>query len=110
MTDRSFWQGGFDLLLSPTTAAPPPAIGYLTSTPEEPLRAFVRAAPFGAFTFPFNMSGQPAISLPMHWTANDLPVGCQLVAGYGREDLLLRVSAEIEQAAPWAGRRPRVHA
>jgi len=105
-----WWQGGFDLLLSPTTAAPPPAIGYLTSTPEEPLRAFVRAAPFGAFTFPFNMSGQPAISLPMHWTANDLPVGCQLVAGYGREDLLLRVSAEIEQAAPWAGRRPRVHA
>jgi amidase len=105
-----WWQSGFDLLLSPTTAAPPPPIGYLTSTPEEPLRAFVRAAPFGAFTFPFNMSGQPAISLPMHWTANDLPVGCQLVAAYGREDLLLRVSAEIEQAAPWAGRRPRVHA
>lgn len=106
----AWWESGFDLLLTPTTGAPPPEIGHLTSTPEEPLRAFVRAAPFGAFTFPFNMSGQPAISLPMHWTADDLPVGCQLVGAYGREDLLLRVAAQIEQAAPWDGRLPRVHA
>jgi amidase len=70
----------------------------------------MRAAPFGGFTLPFNMSGQPAISLPTHWTANDLPVGSQLVAAFGREDLLLRVAAQVEQAAPWAERRPRVHA
>jgi amidase len=105
------WFGrGFDLLITPTTAAPPPELGYLTSTAEEPLRAFIRAAPFGAFTAPFNMSGLPALSLPMHWTPAGLPVGTQLVAAYGREDLLLRVAAQIEEAAPWAERRPRVHA
>ena len=106
----AWWDGGFDVLLSPTTAAPPPPIGYLTSTAEEPLRAFMRAAPFGAFTLPFNLSGQPAISLPVHWTASGLPVGMQLVAPYAREDVLLRMAAEIEQAAPWNDRRPRVHA
>jgi amidase len=106
----AWWDGGFDLLLTPTTGAPPPELGYLTSTAEEPLRAFVRAALFGAYTFPFNMSGQPGITVPTHWTPGGLPVGTQLVAAYGREDLLLRVAAQIEQAAPWVGRRPRVHA
>ena len=106
----AWWQGGFDLLLTPTTGAPPPELGYLTSTPDEPLRAFIRASAFGAFTLPFNMSGQPAVSVPTHWTAGDLPVGTQLVADSGREDLLLRVAAQIEQAAPWSARRPRVHA
>jgi amidase len=106
----AWWETGFDLLLTPTTSAPPPEIGYLTSTPDEPLRAFVRAAPFGAFTLPFNMSGQPAISIPGHLTASGLPIGAHLVAAYAREDLLLRVAAQIEQAAPWTGRLPRVHA
>jgi amidase len=106
----AWWAGGYDLLLTPTTAAPAPALGVISSTPEEPLRAFIHAAPFGAYTFPFNMSGQPAITLPTHWTASDVPVGTQLVASYGREDLLLRVAAGIEEAAPWAARRPRVHA
>ena len=106
----AWWSSGFDLLLTPTTGAPAPEIGHLTSTADEPLRAFVRAAPFGAFTLSFNMSGQPAMSLPTHWTSADVPVGTQLVASYGREDLLLRVAAQVEQAAPWAGRRPRVHA
>ena len=52
------------------------------------------------------MTGQPAISLPLHWTAGGLPVGVQLVAGYGREDLLIRVASQVEQAAPWADRHP----
>jgi amidase len=63
-----------------------------------------------AYTIPFNMSGQPAVSLPLHWTADGLPVGTQLVAAYGREDLLLRVASQLERVCHWAGRRPRVHA
>jgi amidase len=69
-----------------------------------------RAAVEVAYTIPFNITGQPAVSLPLHWTADGLPVGVQLVAAYGREDLLVRVAAQLEQARPWADRRPRVHA
>src|SRR5262249_60989078 len=71
----SWWDGGFDLLITPTQAAPPPALGYLSSTPEEPLRAFMRSAPYGVCTLPFNMSGQPAISLPLHWPPDGWPIG-----------------------------------
>jgi amidase len=106
----AWWESGFDLLLTPTTAVPPPELGHLTSTPDEPLRAFIRAAPFGVFTLPFNLSGQPAISLPTAWTADGLPLGTQLVAPYAREDVLIRVAAQVEAAAPWASRRPPVHA
>jgi amidase len=56
------------------------------------------------------MSGQPAISLPLHWSGDGLPVGTQLVAAYGREDLLLRVAAQLERARPWSDRHPPVHA
>jgi amidase len=101
-----WWEQGFDLLLTPTTAAPPPRLGELGSTPEEPLRGFLRSAPFGAFTSPFNQTGQPALSLPLHRTASGLPVGAQLVAAYGREDLLLAMAAQLEQALPWRERRP----
>jgi amidase len=104
----AWWTGGFDLLVTPTQAAPPPELGVITSTPDEPFRAFLRAAPYGVFTLPFNMSGQPAVSLPLHWTPEGLPVGTQLVAPYAREDLLLRVAAQLEEAVPWAGRRPPV--
>ena len=106
----AWWEEGFDLLVTPTQAAPPPEIGFLTSTPEEPFRSFVRSAPFGVCTLPFNMSGQPAISLPLHWTHDGLPVGAQLVAAYGRDELLLAVAAQLEEAAQWSKRRAPLHA
>jgi amidase len=62
------------------------------------------------FTSPFNMTGQPVISLPLHWTPEGLPVGIQLVGAIGREDLLIRVASQLEQARPWIERRPPVHA
>lgn len=67
-------------------------------------------ADISPFTIPWNVTGNPAISLPLHLTRDGLPVGVQLVAAYGREDLLLSVAAQIEQAAPWSERRPRIHA
>ena len=106
----SWWEEGFDLLLTPTCGAPPPRHGTFAPSPENPLRGFARAVPFSAFTGPFNVSGQPAISLPLHWNADGLPIGIQLVAAYGREDVLIRVAAQLEQAAPWKGRIPPIHA
>jgi len=106
----AWWQKGFDLLLTPTTAQPAPRLGELASPPDDPLRGYMRAAPYGAYTMAFNETGQPAISLPVHSTANGLPVGVHLVAAFGREDLLLRVAAQIEQVFPWAEARPALFA
>jgi amidase len=106
----AWWADGFDLLLTPTEAEPPPPLGSFKPEPGNPLAGFVRAAPFSTFTSAFNVTGQPAISLPLHWNEAGLPIGVQLVAAYGREDLLLRVAAQLEQAQPWTHRLPAVHA
>jgi amidase len=102
------WRNGHDLLLTPTLGAPPPELGWFTA--DGPSREGRRIASFIPYTAQFNMTGQPAVSLPLHWTPGGLPVGVQLVAGYGREDLLIRVASQLEQAAPWAERRPQIHA
>ncbi len=109
-----FWtppeQGGqgFDLLVTPTVGSPPPELGWFAAGgPEQEGR---RIGGFMPYTAQFNVTGQPAISLPLHWTADGLPVGVQLVAASGREDVLVRVAAALEQAAPWAARRPPVSA
>jgi amidase len=105
-----WWDGGFDLLLTPTLGEPPLPLGTFAAQPDNPLHGFFRAAQFVPFTVQFNITGQPAISLPLSWNADGLPIGSQLVAAYGREDVLLRVAAQLEQARPWADRRPPVHA
>jgi amidase len=99
--------GGFDLLLTPTMASPPATIGEVRG--DDPLVALTSAVPYAAFTLPFNITGQPAISVPLGWT-DGLPIGVQLVAAAGREDLLLRVAAQLEAVRPWAGRRPPISA
>lgn len=105
-----WWAGGFDLLLTPTIPEPPPVLGEFSGTPDNPLVGLFRSAEIVPFTAPFNTTGQPAVSLPLHWNADGLPIGVQLVAAYGREDQLVQVSAQLEAAAPWADRRPPVHA
>lgn len=108
-----WWSSGFDLLLTPTLAEPPPPLGTFASTPENPLAGILRAAAFCPFTPLFNATGQPAISLPLGCSGDGLPIGVQLVAAYGREDVLVRAAAQLERAQPWrpwSDRRPRVAA
>jgi amidase len=99
----------FDLLLTPTLGEPPVPLGTFHD-PDDTVAGIRRAGSFTPFTPAFNMSGQPAISLPLHLTPEGLPVGVHLVAAYGREDLLLGVAAQLEHAVPWADRRPELHA
>jgi len=106
----SWWDEGYDLLLTPTTATPAYELGFLASPPDDPLAPLYKAAAVLPFTGMYNMTGQPAISLPLHWTADGLPIGVQLGAAYGREDLLLRVAAQLEQARPWIDKIPAIHA
>jgi amidase len=101
---------GFDLLLTPTMAQPPPLVGTVRATAEDPFAALVNALPFAIYTAPFNVSGQPAMSVPLRWSDASLPIGVQLAAPHFREDVLLGVAAQLEQARPWAQRRPPIHA
>jgi amidase len=96
---------GFDLLLTPTMAKPPAPLGEIRGDDAE--GALLHATPYAAFTVPFNVTGQPAMSVPLWWS-DGLPIGVQLVAAPGREDVLFRVAAQLEAARPWIDRRPPV--
>ncbi|MCU1467206.1 MAG: amidase, Asp-tRNAAsn/Glu-tRNAGln amidotransferase subunit [Actinomycetia bacterium] len=103
----SWWlDDGFDLLLTPMVAEPPPALGDLT----DPATGGSRLLPFAIFAAPFNVTGQPAMSLPLAMSGRGLPVGVQLVGAPYREDVLFRVAAQVEHAQSWADARPPVHA
>ncbi|HEX5616345.1 MAG TPA: amidase [Acidimicrobiia bacterium] len=107
----SWWTDDrFDLLLTPTCGEPPPVLGDVVGTAENPLHGFGRATVFAIFTAPFNVTGQPAASVPLYWSASGLPIGVQLVGAPLREDVLFRVAAQLEEARPWIDRRPPVHA
>jgi len=96
-----------DVLVTPTVAGPPPIIGSYRD-PDEPIAELLNAAALVPFTPPWNTTGQPAASLPLHWDDLGLPVGVQLVGRPGDEATLIRLSAQLEQARPWMDRRPPV--
>src|SRR5690606_6455147 len=100
----AWWDEHGDVLVTPTTAVPAAPIGQMGPLVDDPIAAGM--LDHVAFSAQFDATGQPAISLPLHWTPEGLPVGVQLVARYGREDVLLRLAAQLEEAMPWAGRRP----
>ncbi|QYG91970.1 amidase [Iamia sp. SCSIO 61187] len=102
------WWDEWDLLLTPTVPELPPTLGQFAATPDNPLVGLIRSASIVSLTAPFNITGQPAISLPLGRSADGLPIGQQLVAAPAREDVLLRVAAQLEEAHPWAERRPPV--
>lgn len=110
-----WWAGGFDILVTPTLATLP--FRFKESGVEPGLLRTLDLSdaggehkPLGLATFTghYNLSGQPAISLPLHWSEDGLPVGVQLIAAYGREDVLFRLAAQLEAARPWACHRPPI--
>src|SRR6185437_6934889 len=101
-----------DVLVTPTIARLPAPLGELNqarkgmSAREWTQQVFS----YVPFTPLFNTTGQPAISLPLHWSASGLPVGVQIAGRFGDEATLLRLAAQLEQARPWAAKRPPTHA
>jgi amidase len=99
--------GRFDLWLTPTLSEPPAPLGEITSTPEEPLRAMER----GGKTVEYagvvaNITGNPAMSVPLWWNAEGLPIGVHFLGRFGDEATLFRLASQLEEVCPWSGRRP----
>ncbi|MEM9565438.1 MAG: amidase [Actinomycetota bacterium] len=103
---RRWWTEPTDVLLTPTLGRSTPAIGELKETDDEPFAGAVAGFPMAWFTYPFNLTGQPALSVPAGLDRNGVPIGVQLVGAWGREDVLLGLAGEIERAAPWPTRAP----
>src|SRR5262249_48532299 len=101
------WFEGLDLLGMPTLAVP----AFAKDVAEGPDRINGRPADprvDWCFTWPFNLTGHPAVSVPCGWTAEGLPLGLQLVGRRGEDALVLRTAALLERVAPWGARRPRL--
>jgi amidase len=98
---------GYDVVLTPTLALPPVPVAWMRE-PDDPWEQYARAIEFTPFTPAVNVAGLPAASVPFGSTEDGLPLGVQLIAAYGGEPLLLRVGAQVEEARPWAGRRPPI--
>ncbi len=98
----------YDVWLTPTLGEPPVPLGTFDSTPDYPLEGFTRSAAFVPFTPICNMTGQPAMSVPLFWNNDGLPVGSHFIGRFGDEATLFRLAAQLEEARPWAGRRPPV--
>lgn len=102
---RWWTEDGFDVLVTPVLNGTPPPLGSLT----DPDHGMARVIQLLQYLPQFNITGQPAMSLPLHSSADGLPVGVQLVGAFGREDVLIRLASQIERAQPWAERRPPIH-
>jgi amidase len=95
----------YDLVLTPTLASPPLPVGAIRDD-DDPAADFEAQKRFTPYTSMWNLTGSPAVSLPLHWTPDGLPVGVMLAARPGEEATLLSVAAQVEAAAPWRDRRP----
>ena len=105
---QQWWADGWDLLVTSTLARLPLPIDTLKNEPSNLMNGLRIAGEWIPLTPPFNTTGQPAINVPLQWTPEGIPVGIQIVAAYGREDLLIRVASQLETAQPWAHRTPNL--
>ncbi|WP_338071169.1 amidase [Actinomadura bangladeshensis] len=96
----------FDAILHPTLASPPVPIGHFHD--QEPEENFRRQTHFTPFTAVYNVSGQPAVNVPLHWNDEGLPIGIMLAGRLGGEGTLISLSAQLEEARPWIGRKPEI--
>jgi amidase len=103
---RWYHQGGYDLILSPTLAIPPPKLGSFDPSSDDLMRGFRTTSTFVAFTYIYNITGQPAMSIPLFWNEENIPIGVQFAARFGDEATLFRLAAQLEKARPWENRRP----
>jgi len=97
-----------DVWLTPTLAEPPVVLGTFDSTPEKPLQGLRRAEAFVPFTPICNATGLPAMSVPLYWNGEGLPVGVHFIGRFGDEATLFRLAGQLESARPWIGRRPNI--
>jgi len=98
----------YDVFLTPTLAAPPPPIGYLSPVTNAPRDIGRRNGEYFSYPGPANMTGQPSISLPLAWSSEGLPMGMMFTGRYADEATLVRLAAQLEKEAPWKDRRPPV--
>ena len=102
---------GLDAFLTPTMSAPPLPIGEMVSTPEDPWRSLQVSGQTVCYAgIVANLTGNPAMSVPLWWNDDGLPVGVQFLGRFGDEATLIRLAAQLEAAQPWDGRPPAVHA
>jgi amidase len=103
---RQAWKtlNEFDAVLTPTLASPPAPVGYFEDV--EPQENFERQKRFTPYAAVSNVTGQPSVSLPLHWTADGLPVGVMLAGRMGAEATLISLSAQVEATRPWKDRHP----
>jgi amidase len=96
----------YDAVLTPTLAMPPRPVGWFDEV--EPAQNFERQKLFTPFTALYNVSGQPAVNVPLHWSDDGLPIGVMLAGRMGDEATLISLSAQLEQARPWQDRHPPI--
>ncbi len=101
------FQKSYDVILSPTLAKPPVPLGVLSLSPAD-IAAYTKdVTEFGPYTALYNVTGQPSMSVPLHWSADGMPIGVMFSGRFGEDATLFRLAAQLEKAKPWAGERPK---
>ena len=102
-------EAGYDMILSPTVRIPPVKLGSFRSAPDDPMRWAKMSNSLSALTYIYNITGQPAMTVPLFWNEDKVPIGVQFAARFGDEATLFRLAAQLEKARPWVDKKPPIH-